>query len=177
MTYVYTNLDHLAEVVWVSFSTEKCLFIPPFCTVFLRRCHWITTHMYAWELSSTCLRAEHLHKLFGILLWEIGLFLLFDWFMHSFIYLCMDSLIFVLYFGYTLILFKLLCCSDWIQGVLISESLGFWMVLAQERASQPGDRVWCRGGIELLVLGGSENTLCSVLQWVQAAAAADILGR
>ena len=33
------------------------------------------------------------------------------------------------------------------------------MVLAQERTSQPGDRVWCRGGMELLVLGGSENTV------------------
>lgn len=142
------------------FSTEKWLFIPPFYTVFFRKMSLVTTHMYAQGVKLHLLESRALHKLFGILLWEIGLFLLF-------IDSCTPLFISVWthwYLFYTLasnpVLFKLLCCSNWIQGVLISERLGCWMVLAQERTSQPGDRVGCRGGMELLVLGGFHCVLC-----------------
>lgn len=101
------------------------------------RCHWSQLTCTHGELRSTFLRAEHLHKLFGIL-WEIGLFLLF-------IDSCTPLFISVWthwYLFYTLaynpVLFKLLCCSNWIQGVLISERLGCWMVLAQERETEFG---------------------------------------
>lgn len=124
------------------------------------RCHWSQPTCTHGELSSTFLRAEHLHKLFGILLREIGLFLLFiDSCTCLFISVWTHWYLFYT-LAYNPILFKLLCCSNWIQGVLISERLGYWMVLAQERTSQPGDRVWCRGGRELLVLGGFHCVLC-----------------
>ena len=132
-------------------SDSLCL---PFILSSSERCHWSQLTCTHGELSFTFLRAKHLHKLLGILLWKISLFLLF-------IDSCIPLFISVWthwYLFYTLaynpVLFKLLCCSNWIQGVLNSERLGCWMVLAQERTSQPGDRVWCRGEMELLVLGG-----------------------
>lgn len=144
--HVYTWSPGWGRVGQVSPLKSDSLFLPSVLSS-SERCHWSQPTCTHGELSSTFLRAEHLHKLFGILLQEIALFLLF-------IGSCACLFISVWthwYLFYTLaynpILFKLLCCSNWIQGGLISERLGYWMVLAQERTSQPGDRVWCRGGM------------------------------
>lgn len=63
------DLDHLAEVVFVSFLYSKATFSPNphFHTVGNEGSHYLQPRLRSKGLCSTSLTAEYLHKFFGIL--------------------------------------------------------------------------------------------------------------
>lgn len=97
------DLDHLADGVTSGLSMEKGLFFPFFHTVLFGEkslCAPTVTYTVRNSLILHSLRAEHLHKGFGITsALEICLFSAMCLFIQLWIYISMDSWIFISYFG------------------------------------------------------------------------------
>ena len=95
---LYIDLDHLAEIVVLSFFLDiVTLFCPQYCIV------WKEVIMHcphlSGELSSASLKVKYLHKLCEILLCR-KLSILYHYFIQSCISAAMDLWIFILYLGY-----------------------------------------------------------------------------
>ena len=87
----------------MSYFSLQNYYSPPLSShTFLKEVTVESPHLRSEELHSTSLRAENLHKLLRILL--CGQSLLICLCIQSFIYITMNSWIFILYFGYNLML-------------------------------------------------------------------------
>lgn len=98
LSLFHLSLSHLAEVVFVKLLRSKITLSTSFPYGALgKELTMCSSHLRSGELGPTSSSVEYLHKVFGILLH--GEFVPYHSFIQSFMYINIDSRIFILYFG------------------------------------------------------------------------------